>query len=461
VQSQGFTITTTISVLLLVVSAVSVITSEGASAYEKNQATSQASACGNEFVPINVGCQNTDAQIQVDENAATLTAHQIFPVVKLVQEKPSPPSTTPPTDTDDDGVPDVSDNCNSVPNSDQDDTDGDGIGDACDEETCGDNIDNDGDGVVDEDCPPPPADYSEIATIHVGMFPGDMALNPLNGKIYVANTHSDSVSVIDPSTNTVIDTIELTDNSRPFGININAMTGIVYTANIIGEDITLIDGLTNQLIKSIPVGGSSFDIAIKTANSGHDIAYVSRPSSDSVSIVDVTNNEVIKVVSVGHQPTGIAYNPNNDDIYVTNQGSGNVHVIDATTNTVDKVIEVGLHPRGLFVDVSKNLIYVANTDSDSISVIDGITNTVIDTIDELSEPRAIITDTPSNRIFVAGNLGLVYIINGPDYSVIDTVMIESFNEGITYDPISDSIYVGDISDGILYVIGKSSDTGLD
>ena len=41
-----------------------------------------------------------------------------------------------------------------------------------------------------------------------------------------------------------------------------------------------------------------------------------------------------KVVPVGDQPTGIAYNPNNDNIYVTNQGSGTVHVTDATTYAV-------------------------------------------------------------------------------------------------------------------------------
>ena len=36
--------------------------------YEKNQAVSQANACGNGFMPLNVGCQNTASQIQGDEN---------------------------------------------------------------------------------------------------------------------------------------------------------------------------------------------------------------------------------------------------------------------------------------------------------------------------------------------------------------------------------------------------------
>ena len=36
---------------------------ESALAYEKNQAASQANACGNGEILTNVGCQNTDSKI--------------------------------------------------------------------------------------------------------------------------------------------------------------------------------------------------------------------------------------------------------------------------------------------------------------------------------------------------------------------------------------------------------------
>lgn len=47
--------------------------------YEKNQATSQANECGNGELPLNVGCQNVDSQIQGDENAVSQAADQFFP----------------------------------------------------------------------------------------------------------------------------------------------------------------------------------------------------------------------------------------------------------------------------------------------------------------------------------------------------------------------------------------------
>jgi hypothetical protein len=55
------------------------ITADSAFAYEKNQALSQANACGNGELPLNIGCQNVASQIQGDENGVSLAADQAFP----------------------------------------------------------------------------------------------------------------------------------------------------------------------------------------------------------------------------------------------------------------------------------------------------------------------------------------------------------------------------------------------
>ena len=44
--------------------------------YDKNQATSQANACGNGELPLNVFCQNIGSQVQGDENAVALDGFQ-------------------------------------------------------------------------------------------------------------------------------------------------------------------------------------------------------------------------------------------------------------------------------------------------------------------------------------------------------------------------------------------------
>jgi len=48
---------------------------------EYNQATSQANACGNDELPLNIGCQNVNSQVQGDENGVALAADQTFPSI--------------------------------------------------------------------------------------------------------------------------------------------------------------------------------------------------------------------------------------------------------------------------------------------------------------------------------------------------------------------------------------------
>ena len=46
--------------------------------YEKSQATAQTNYCGNDELPLNIGCQNTASQIQGDDNSVALASEQAF-----------------------------------------------------------------------------------------------------------------------------------------------------------------------------------------------------------------------------------------------------------------------------------------------------------------------------------------------------------------------------------------------
>jgi hypothetical protein len=74
-----------VAAMLLATTAISMSTTQNAFAgkYGKNQATSQANACGNGELPLNIGCQNTGSQIQGDENSVALAAQQTFPATDV------------------------------------------------------------------------------------------------------------------------------------------------------------------------------------------------------------------------------------------------------------------------------------------------------------------------------------------------------------------------------------------
>jgi hypothetical protein len=81
-KSLSIAVVAAVAVMLVATSAVATEDAfAGKKKYEKSQASSQANACGNGFMSTNVGCQNTDSQIQGDENGVAQTAQQTFPEV--------------------------------------------------------------------------------------------------------------------------------------------------------------------------------------------------------------------------------------------------------------------------------------------------------------------------------------------------------------------------------------------
>jgi hypothetical protein len=79
-KKPKFALVTVIVVAVILVAATTEIAITGyAFAYIRNQVTSAANDCGNGQVPTNIGCQNTDSQIQGDENSVALTSQQTFP----------------------------------------------------------------------------------------------------------------------------------------------------------------------------------------------------------------------------------------------------------------------------------------------------------------------------------------------------------------------------------------------
>jgi hypothetical protein len=61
---------------VMLVGATALATSESAFASDKNQATSQATACGNDELPLNVFCQNTESQVEGEDNSVAITGSQ-------------------------------------------------------------------------------------------------------------------------------------------------------------------------------------------------------------------------------------------------------------------------------------------------------------------------------------------------------------------------------------------------
>ncbi len=95
-----------------------------------------------------------------------------------------------------------------------------------------------------------------LATTPVGTNPVGIAFNAATNKIYVANSGSNNISVIDGATNMVTATITDSKAVAPVAVAVNATTNTIYVANSQSNNLTVIDGATGTVTATIMVGTS-------------------------------------------------------------------------------------------------------------------------------------------------------------------------------------------------------------
>jgi len=286
-----------------------------------------------------------------------------------------------------------------------------------------------------------------IDTITVGLAPKIIAFDQSTNRIYVANQGSGTVSVIDGSTNSVLAVIPvgLSPLSNPIKPVVNPITGLIYVSNQVIPTVSVIDGnpgspTENTVIAEIPVEVSSGIDVDTTLNK----IYVANGFRSIVSVIDGdpssgTYNTVIATISVP-LPTGLIIDSSNNRAYASNFDDRSVTVIDTTTDTVIATIQVGSSPSNLDFNPTTNRLYVANQASGSVSIIDTTINAEITRVETGIAPFDVAANPNTNRIYVANRgSGTVSVIDGmpgspTENQVIDTITGFSTNFGVVLNP---------------------------
>jgi YVTN family beta-propeller protein len=121
--------------------------------------------------------------------------------------------------------------------------------------------------------------------ITVGSNPEGIAYDPANGDIYV--TLRDFVAIIDGTTNSVIKGI--TVGSHPFGVAYDSTHKRMYVTNSFSNDVSVINATSNTLVNNstIPVGNRPLDIAFNPSNNA---MYATNSLSNTVTVLSTLDH---------------------------------------------------------------------------------------------------------------------------------------------------------------------------
>ncbi len=301
-----------------------------------------------------------------------------------------------------------------------------------------------------------PDDLAAINLFTLGKGPAGVAVNPDTNMVYVTNSKSDSVTVLDGSTGSIYDNIDVGD--MPIGVSVNPTTNMIYVINSHSNTVSVIDGATNTASDMPGVKTLAYGL---TLNPISNTIYAIDPYAASVDFIDGNTSKVMNAVKVD-SPQRIAYNPTTNMIYVTNSKSNSVTVVDSSTNTIAKIIKLGDDgvTVAIAVNPTTNTIYVTNSKSDSVTVIDGSTNTVTNTIqlNQQVPPLDESVDPTTNIIYVTHPSGIVSVIDGNTNAVKTQISLGSgaVPIGVSVNSKTGTIYVADSGSDTLSVINGNS-----
>jgi YVTN family beta-propeller protein len=241
--------------------------------------------------------------------------------------------------------------------------------------------------------------------------------------LIVANTGSDSLSIIDLKQRHVKDTILLNHMIKdiknknvyingthigPHSIYLDKDKDVIYTVNSYHNSVIKIN-IQKWIIEDLVYVGSSPSHMVLNG----DTIYVSNSDSNSISIIDRNNFQLIGNIPVGEKPHDIKVDNSLKRIYVANNDSHSIHVV-FLENLIQKEIRLDCNPLHLYI--SSQYLYAL------CSQVNGISKSSIIVIDKKNESIV-------NKIDIEG-------------SFIDMVVLEK--KGI--------VYTTNIEDGFIYKI---------
>jgi YVTN family beta-propeller protein len=330
----------------------------------------------------------------------------------------------------------------------------------------------------------------------VGLMPVQAAV-VLNGtRVYVANSHDDTVSTFSPTSPTPVTTISLPAGSAPSFVATaeNASVYVANSGNNTVSAITMASNVLEQPVYGIAVGIDPVWLAetpnlqkLYVANRGNGAGG---GSVTSINPVDRSVNPPISN-AIWVSPVSVAARSDSNRAYVLDQGSGLVWPIDTASDSVllpeqcghnPCSVSVGVGANFMLYDSTRNRLYVSNPANNTVTYLDASTDALTATVLAIANPISVAVLPDGTRAYISSvafstSGGVTYVtsrvtvINASSGSTTTTIPLSTVKAqpGCGPNPSelsmaaaadSSRVYVGNCDAGNVAIIQTLSDTML-
>jgi YVTN family beta-propeller protein len=281
-----------------------------------------------------------------------------------------------------------------------------------------------------------------IQNITVGSQPTGILYDSANHRVYVANYASESVSVIDARTGSVVKTIATHHNA--WELTLDTSNGQLFVTNGDVGAMSIINTSTERLVRTLPVGCHHAVGAVLDPQSGY--VYVECDLSSEIAVVSPLHDSVLGYIRVsgGTSNSGIAVDPTNQRLFVGNFNSDTITVISTASNLTVGRITVGAGIDGTFYDAASNTVYATLHYSDQVVLVNASTLAVLGTVNVGGEPHGMVLDAAAQAVLVANtNSNNVTEIGASSNALVGSLAAGDGAWQLCYDPSNQLVFVSD------------------
>lgn len=272
--------------------------------------------------------------------------------------------------------------------------------------------------------------------IGVGKDPQHLELSPDGSRVYVANSGSDDVSVVD----TVSDTVVATGSTgrRPL-LPCVASDGSLFLPSGPDETLTALDADGHPLA-TLPVGSSPHDVAVSPDARW---AYQPNSGSHSLTIVDAQRRSVAGELRVGQGPGHIAFTADSRYAFVANTLSDDVSVVSTADHEVIGTIKAGAGAHMPLLSHDGRTGYVADFAADQLTVWDVAERRALGAVAVGIYPHTFGV-SPDDLWLVVSNTGesSVCIVDARERRVAARLEVGGGPGHVDFDPAGECAFVG-------------------
>jgi YVTN family beta-propeller protein len=266
-------------------------------------------------------------------------------------------------------------------------------------------------------------------------------------KLYVANSNTGTVLVVDLLTGDVVNTI--TVGTNPDIIAMTPNDEYAYVTDYGGSAVSRITLATNTTTDTI--SGITDPTGVTISPDGK-YAYVVGINSGTVDVISVPSDAIANSVLVGSglYLWGDAITPDGTQLYIGNgRGSGTpgyVYMMYTSNDVVASSVQAGYGTGPIAVTPDGDYVWATNYWGGTVTVINTATQTVTDSIllPSGAGPEWLAFTPNGEYAYVTdSNLNQVYVIDTSTYGIVATIPISSGNspDFVTIDPTGSTAYV--------------------